>query len=231
MVRELHSPVQCNWVAGTSGGWLTAAFLGVASGVPSREAQDELLESLPAYFEADRIHIAALVTASYSGEEYSHYLATSSLGTWLKEQGVPAIYGVDTRALAKKIREQGSMLGKLLIQKPQAGKKVQEEKPAAATNLESDDAPVGDWREDFDDVEWTDPNKTNIVAEGNSNQFPSAWDFVLNQSSVRTESTAILTAGEHCAQTAGWKDCPRAVRGCRYEVQPAQVLPEPWSRG
>lgn len=146
----------------------------VAPGVPSREARDELLESLPAYFEANQIHVAALVTASYAGEEFSHYLATSSLGTWLKEQGVPAIYGVDTRALTKRIRKQGSMLGKLLIQKPQVGKEVEEERPAAVTSLEIGDAPVGDWREDFESIEWIDPNKTNLVAEGNSSYSSSS---------------------------------------------------------
>ncbi|OQO05649.1 Protein pyrABCN [Cryoendolithus antarcticus] len=85
-------------------------------GVPSREDRDAILKDLPAHFEAAEIHIAGLIVASYSGEEYSHHLATSSLGTWLKEQNVPAVYGVDTRALTKRIREQGSMLGRLLKQ-------------------------------------------------------------------------------------------------------------------
>ncbi|CAK3926023.1 probable multifunctional pyrimidine synthesis CAD (includes carbamoyl-phophate synthetase, aspartate [Lecanosticta acicola] len=85
-------------------------------GVPSREERDALLQDLPAYFEASEIHIAGLVVASYCGEDYSHYLAKSSLGQWLKEQNVPAICGVDTRALTKKIREKGSMLGRLLLQ-------------------------------------------------------------------------------------------------------------------
>src|SRR5579871_1354728 len=77
-------------------------------GVPSRTVIDELLEDLPKYFESSEIHIAGLVTASYSGEDYSHYLAQSSLGSWLKENGVPAMCGVDTRSLTKRIREQGS---------------------------------------------------------------------------------------------------------------------------
>src|ERR1700729_2845285 len=59
-------------------------------GVPSRTVMDELLEDLPKHFESSEIHIAGLVTASYSGEDYSHYLAQSSLGSWLKENGVPA---------------------------------------------------------------------------------------------------------------------------------------------
>ena len=58
-------------------------------GVPSRETRDPILPDLPAHFEASEIHIAGLVVASYCGEDYSHYLAESSLGTWLKEQNVP----------------------------------------------------------------------------------------------------------------------------------------------
>lgn len=85
-------------------------------GVPSREDRDQVLEDLPAHFEAAEIHIAGLVVASYAGEDYSHHLAQSSLGTWLKEQKVPAVCGVDTRALTKRIREKGSMLGRLLVQ-------------------------------------------------------------------------------------------------------------------
>lgn len=85
-------------------------------GVPPREDRDPVLEDLPAHFEAAEIHIAGLVVASYAGEDYSHHLASSSLGTWLKEQNVPAVCGVDTRALTKRIREKGSMLGRLLMQ-------------------------------------------------------------------------------------------------------------------
>jgi len=75
-----------------------------------------VLEDLPAHFEAAEIHVAGLIVATYAGEDYSHHLAGSSLGKWLKEQNVPAICGVDTRALTKRIRDQGSMLGRLLMQ-------------------------------------------------------------------------------------------------------------------
>src|SRR6201992_883181 len=86
-------------------------------GVPNRTQADELLRDISAHFESRQIHIAGLVVASYCGEEYSHHLASSSLGTWLKEQDIPAIYGVDTRLLTKRIREEGSMLGRLLLPK------------------------------------------------------------------------------------------------------------------
>ena len=82
-------------------------------GVPARP---ENLDGIPVDFESSRIHVSAVVIGSYSNE-VSHFLAKSTLGEWLMENGVPAIYGVDTRALTKKIREKGSMLGKLLARR------------------------------------------------------------------------------------------------------------------
>lgn len=38
---------------------------------------------------------------------YSHWEANSSLGDWLKQEGIPAIGGIDTRLLTKKIRDKG----------------------------------------------------------------------------------------------------------------------------
>ena len=65
------------------------------------------------FFESEKIQVAGLVVAEYSGN-YSHHAAEKSLGEWLKESGVPAITGVDTRALTKKLREHGVMLGQLV---------------------------------------------------------------------------------------------------------------------
>ena len=133
-------------------------------GVPSRDATDAVVQGLSAHFEADRIHIAGLVVASYSGEDYSHHLATSSLGTWLKEQGVPAMQGVDTRALTKKIREKGSMLGKML-----AERKSQTNGFAnghASSNKIARPISAQDAAAEFERVDWADPNKRNLVAEG-----------------------------------------------------------------
>jgi carbamoyl-phosphate synthase / aspartate carbamoyltransferase len=131
-------------------------------GVPSREAMDELLAGLPAHFESSQIHIAGLVTATYCGEDYSHWLAQSSLGAWLKEEGVPAIYGIDTRALTKRIREKGSMLGRLRLQT----------KTLANGTTATSFANGGGKQltlEHFEDVPWVDPNQKNLVAEGEFN--------------------------------------------------------------
>jgi len=63
-------------------------------------------------FESEKIQVAGLVVSEYS-ENYSHESAKQSLGEWLKKSDVPAITGVDTRALTKKLREHGVMLGQL----------------------------------------------------------------------------------------------------------------------
>lgn len=133
-------------------------------GVPSRTAMDNLLNDIPAHFESAEIHIAGLVTASYSGEDFSHHLATSSLGTWLKEQGVPAMWGVDTRALTKRIREEGSMLGRMLLHQPDRTSK----QPNGQTGVTNGDGPITreDWQSDLDDLDWSNPNTKNLVADG-----------------------------------------------------------------
>ena len=67
---------------------------------------------LPHFFESDKIHIAGLIVCDYSAE-FSHWNAAKSLGQWLTEAGIPALYGVDTRRLTKRLREAGAVLGKI----------------------------------------------------------------------------------------------------------------------
>ncbi|MEK9153956.1 MAG: glutamine-hydrolyzing carbamoyl-phosphate synthase small subunit, partial [Patescibacteria group bacterium] len=68
-------------------------------------------------WESNKVQIAGLVVSEYC-EEYSHWEAKQSLSAWLKHFDVPAIQGVDTRALTKKLREHGVMLGALSNTKP-----------------------------------------------------------------------------------------------------------------
>lgn len=81
-------------------------------GVPDEAIKDAY--GLPEYFESNQIHIAGLVVSSYSWE-HSHWAAHKSLAKWLKDNNIPGIYGVDTRALTKKIREVGALLGNLVV--------------------------------------------------------------------------------------------------------------------
>ena len=65
------------------------------------------------YFESEKMQIAGLVVGEYS-KEYSHHDAKQSLAEWCKASGVPALSGVDTRALTKRLREKGALLGQLI---------------------------------------------------------------------------------------------------------------------
>ena len=67
----------------------------------------------PDKFESEKMQIAGLVVANYS-DTYSHHDAVQSLSDWCKASSVPAIQGVDTRAITKKLREKGAMLGQLI---------------------------------------------------------------------------------------------------------------------
>eukprot|EP00754_Rhynchopus_humris_P032216 Rhum_TRINITY_DN15387_c0_g1::Rhum_TRINITY_DN15387_c0_g1_i4::g.154548::m.154548/K11541/URA2; carbamoyl-phosphate synthase / aspartate carbamoyltransferase len=79
-------------------------------GVPSEDERDEY--GLPVHFESEKVQVTAVIVSDYSHAP-SHYAARKSLSTWLKEHNVPALYDVDTRALVKKIRDNGSLLGKI----------------------------------------------------------------------------------------------------------------------
>ncbi len=80
-------------------------------GVPPLERDEN---GLLKFFESERIWPRAVVVTDYAWE-YSHWNAVRSLRDWLIEQGVPAIYGVDTREITKIIREKGVMAGKVVV--------------------------------------------------------------------------------------------------------------------
>uniref|UniRef100_A0A3Q2T4G5 Multifunctional protein CAD n=1 Tax=Fundulus heteroclitus TaxID=8078 RepID=A0A3Q2T4G5_FUNHE len=80
-------------------------------GVPDDEEGEFGLSS---WFESNKIHAAALIIGELS-ENPSHWSSVKSLDQWLKEHGIPGLQGIDTRCLTKKIRERGTMLGKLVV--------------------------------------------------------------------------------------------------------------------
>lgn len=67
------------------------------------------------FWESERIHPEALIVSDYS-ESFSHWNAVESLGDWLKRENIPGITGIDTRALTKRLRESGVMMGKIEIE-------------------------------------------------------------------------------------------------------------------
>jgi carbamoyl-phosphate synthase small subunit len=77
-------------------------------GAPAKSEENDLLS----FYESSSIHISGLIVSDYSFD-YSHWNASESLDEWLKRYGIPGVFGIDTRALTKRIREKGAMLGKL----------------------------------------------------------------------------------------------------------------------
>lgn len=78
-------------------------------GVPDDEKED----CLSLFFESEKIQVEGLIISDYS-EHYYHWNAKKSLSTWLQENNLPGIFGIDTRELTKKLRTQGTMLGKII---------------------------------------------------------------------------------------------------------------------
>ncbi|MBX3728322.1 MAG: glutamine-hydrolyzing carbamoyl-phosphate synthase small subunit [Candidatus Sumerlaeia bacterium] len=80
-------------------------------GVPG-DADDR---GLSRFFESHRIQATGLVVCDYS-VHFSHWEAARSLARWLQDSKVPALMGIDTRALTKHLRVKGSMLGKIVLE-------------------------------------------------------------------------------------------------------------------
>ena len=62
--------------------------------------------------ESKGIQCSAIVVGDVA-EKFSHYKATESLASWCRRHDVPAITGVDTRAITRLLRDQGTTLGYL----------------------------------------------------------------------------------------------------------------------
>lgn len=116
-----------------SGQILTVTYPLVGNyGVP----EDNIINGLSQFYESEKIQVSGLIISEYS-HEYSHWNACKSLGDWLKEHKVPGIYGVDTRALTKLIREKGSMLGRIEVQGERQKEQGESTNPFTDPNLEN----------------------------------------------------------------------------------------------
>ncbi len=82
-------------------------------GVPPEREKDAVSE----FLESSKIHCRGIIAQDYSWQP-SHWLSTRSLDKWLQDEKIPGIYGIDTRALTKHLREKGSMLGKIYFDTP-----------------------------------------------------------------------------------------------------------------
>jgi carbamoyl-phosphate synthase small subunit len=81
-------------------------------GVPSYEARSD---NLPLFFESESIQPRGLVVHEVC-ERPSHWSSVRTLDKWLLDEDVPGVYGIDTRKLARVLRERGVMLSAISAQ-------------------------------------------------------------------------------------------------------------------
>lgn len=75
-------------------------------GVPAARPPGTLAEP----YESSQIQVQGLVVQNYV-DEYSHHTAERSLSEWLRSEKIPAVTGIDTRTLTRRLREHGTMRG------------------------------------------------------------------------------------------------------------------------
>ncbi len=87
-------------------------------------------------YESDRIHVEGFIVKE-AWETPSNWRATRSLHAFLADQGVVGIQGVDTRAITRRLREHGSMMGAISTEDLDADRLV--DRARAAPGLEGRD--------------------------------------------------------------------------------------------
>jgi carbamoyl-phosphate synthase small subunit len=113
-------------------------------GVPSFSNCDD--HGLPLHFESDSVKVKGYVVHSVS--EPSHWSSSQSLDTWLENEKVPGISDLDTRAITRKIRTNGTMLGFLKVSDTpiglqEIGQQVKNLADPNATDLVKQISPLG----------------------------------------------------------------------------------------
>jgi len=89
---------------------MTYPILG-SYGVPPRSIRGD--GGVPLHFESDSVKVKGFVVHSLSRP--SHWSNQKTLDELLTEEGVPGIFGVDTRVLTQRLRNKGTMLGVLRV--------------------------------------------------------------------------------------------------------------------
>jgi carbamoyl-phosphate synthase small subunit len=74
-------------------------------------------------FESGRIQVQGLIVHQHA-DRPSHHASARTLRSWLQAQGVPAMSGVDTRALTRHLRAHGTIDGQLLLDGRERGKRL-----------------------------------------------------------------------------------------------------------
>ncbi len=70
-------------------------------------------------FESAKVRVAGFIVREHC-DEPSHGRSDRTLDEYLKSQGIPGICGVDTRAITRRLRERGVMMGLITTANPEA---------------------------------------------------------------------------------------------------------------
>ena len=68
------------------------------------------------FWESDSIMVSGLIVSDYI-DTPSHYQSKETLSDWFKSENLPILQVKDTRFLAQKIRDNGALLGKIIVKK------------------------------------------------------------------------------------------------------------------
>ena len=74
--------------------------------------KESFLKDIDKVYESEKIWVRGVILAEDS-KKFSHELGKTKFAQWLKDNDIPALSGVDTRALTQEIREHGVLMGKL----------------------------------------------------------------------------------------------------------------------
>jgi carbamoyl-phosphate synthase small subunit len=85
-------------------------------------------------YESSQIQVQGLIVQHAIGSP-SHHASTRTLGDWLMSEGVPAMSGIDTRSLTRRLREHGTMRGWLV---PGNGSVEQQKRSATGVEMHRD---------------------------------------------------------------------------------------------
>ncbi|MBQ5959393.1 MAG: glutamine-hydrolyzing carbamoyl-phosphate synthase small subunit [Firmicutes bacterium] len=117
---------------------------------------------IPEDYESKGIYLSAYIVKEWC-KAPSNYRCQGDLDSMLREKGIPGIYGIDTRELARTIREAGTMNGLISTHKP--------------PYLEEELAPMRSYRVDHP-VDRVSPQETVIYpAEGERRYKVVLWDY------------------------------------------------------
>lgn len=82
-------------------------------GIPSLNYKNRVIQN----FESEKLQVKGVIV-TYQSDSVNHWQAKDSFNDWLKENRIPGLSGIDTRWLTQKLRQKGTMLGKIVFKKP-----------------------------------------------------------------------------------------------------------------